>query len=240
MSHRRIWFAAVAALAVLPAISHAQVTLNYQYFKVRNSAVNPDFKRGIDGGIVTGIVQAALGPDGLPVYTGLTGHPSLPVTQVNGANEIQWWTPGADILADGTGTITGPLTFNSGFFPTGESSNANWFRTAIFTGSVDMASGGTLSFNLGSDDDAWLFIDGMLVGDDGGIKGAASIPFTTTSLSAGTHNLALFFADRHEVESALTFDPHFAVTATPEPGSIGLLATGLLGLGAAFRRKRAR
>jgi fibro-slime domain-containing protein len=241
MSRRRIWLAIVATLVAFPAASHAQVSLNYQYYKVRNSADNPDFKRGIDGGIVAGIVQSMLGADGLPVYSGLNGFPSLPVTQVNGSNEIQWWTPGADILADGTGTITGPLAFNNGFFPTGESSNANWFRTAIFTGAVNMASPGTLSFTLGSDDDAWLFIDGMLVGDDGGIKGLAFTPFTTTTLSAGTHNLALFFADRHEVESALVFDPQFAVTATPEPASLLLFATGFIGMaGVAFRRRNTR
>ena len=56
---------------------------------------------------------------------------------------LQWWTPnGSTILADGTGTITGPLNFTGGFFPTGESSNSNWFRTAIYTGTVNMASPG--------------------------------------------------------------------------------------------------
>src|SRR4051794_14331394 len=101
MSRRRIWLALVPAVVPFPAASHAQVSLNYQYYKVRNSADNPDFKRGIDGIIVSGIVQSMLGADGLPVYSGLNGFPSLPVTQVNGSNELQWWTPGANILADG-------------------------------------------------------------------------------------------------------------------------------------------
>ncbi len=242
MNRRFTHLVAIAATVLTPAIAHAQLgSMTYQYFKVQNVAANHDFQGGIDGHIVTGLVNTALGPDGLPVvaspaYSGASG----PITQVNGSNELLWWTPnGSTILADGTGTIAVPFSgISTGFYATGQSSNTNWFRTAIFQGFINVSSPTNYNFSLGSDDDSWLFVDGVLVGDNGGVKGGSPTTFNTGNLAAGNHTVSLFFADRHQVESGITFDPTFQVTSTPEPASLSLVATGLIGVFGAVRRKR--
>lgn len=242
MNRRFTQLMALAAMTLSPAIAHAQLSsMAYQYFKVQNSSANHDFRGGIDGSTVTGLVQSSLGPDGLPVVSSIAhSGGSGPITQVNGSNELLWWTPnGISIKTDGTGTIAVPFAgISSGFFPNGYANNNDWFRTAIFHGLVNVSSPTNYTFSLGSDDDSWLFIDGTLVGDNGGVKAGSPTTFNTGTLGAGNHTVSLFFADRHQTESGITFDPTFQVTSTPEPASLSLIATGLVGVFGAARRKK--
>jgi fibro-slime domain-containing protein len=230
----------LAAAMATPLVAHAQLnSMSAQYFKVQNSSANHDFQGGIDGGIVTGLVNSTLGPDGLPTaHSPAYSGPSGPITQVNGSNELQWWTPnGTSIFADGTATVTVPFS-TANFFANGETSNNNWFRTAIFSGTMTATAPTAYNFSLGSDDDSWLFIDGNLVGDNGGVKGGGPTTFSTGTLSTGNHSVELFFADRHQVASSVSFNPTFQVTSTPEPASLSLMATGLVGVFGAVRRKK--
>ncbi len=244
--HRILGFAAAAAAGALtPVLAHAQSTMSYQYFTVANTSANPDFfNKGIDGHTVTGLVNTTL-VGGLPTvsafgstYSGASG----PITQTNGSGQLLWWTAnGTSITTDGSGTIPVPFTgINQNFFPsTGGGTDNSAFRTAVFTGTIDVTGAPTAyNFTLGSDDDSWLFIDGKLVGDDGGIKALSGSIFNTTMLSTGDHTVQIFFADRHTVQSGIEFDPQFAITATPEPASLSLVATGLVGVFGVVRRKR--
>jgi hypothetical protein len=60
-------------------------------------------------------------------------------------------------------------------------------------------------------------------------------------LGAGTHTLQIFYADQDQVAASLVFqDNGIPVGATPEPGSLALLGTGVLAIGGTLRRRMMR
>jgi hypothetical protein len=183
-----------------------------------------------------------LGPNGLPVW--VSGEP---IVEKNAFNEIQWWTPdGSHITTEGSVLLGLPFSDTSVFTPFGTGSGnggSAGFQTVRLRGFFNTTDPSTaLTFNVTSDDDVFLFIDGNYVDSDlDGIHGPTNDVFGT-SVGAGLHTFNLFYADRHTVDAVLSFDVLGATLRStggvPEPASWALMILGFGGVGAMMRRRR--
>ncbi|MGH6702456.1 MAG: PEPxxWA-CTERM sorting domain-containing protein, partial [Bradyrhizobium sp.] len=153
---------------------------------------------------------------------------------------ITWWSPSMNpaVTATGTGVVTLPL--GSDMFAQNSlgTNNDNFFETAILSGTFTLAAAGTVNFLLGSDDDAFVYINGVLVGQNPGIHGISDVDFSTTG-NEGVNTIEVFYADREQTQAHLDLSADVAFTASvPEPSTWTMMILGFFGVGfAAYRRK---
>jgi fibro-slime domain-containing protein len=201
---------------------------------------HPDF----EGTIATdrGLVEAEIGPDARPVYA----HGAEGTATTSGpANFYQWYhdVDGVNAAMPFTlvleNSVDEPAVFqfhDSSFFPIDGQLLGNQGRNHNFHFTLEVHAhftyGGGESFAFTGDDDLWLFLNGALVIDLGGVHGAqpgdVSLDDVAEAIGlevGGVYNFDLFFAERHTTESNFRITTSIAFLPPKEGDSDDVDAT---------------
>lgn len=164
------------------------------------SPPHPDINDRITG-VVTGLVEPSL-----PLRLTSRGEQYI--------NQFDWFNSQYRVFTKRDQTLNWPYNF----FPIPSEKEGDPAHFAVhWTARVIATEEGTYQFSVASDDDAWVFLNGQLILDRGGVH-ALSGQTTSINLDRGTHNLDIYFADRYVVQSGLVFRPDARLMAVPGTG----------------------
>ena len=149
-----------------------------------------------------GLIPGAIGY----YYNLPNNHPEVegPITGVvRGDNPFNhdWYSPRYFVFQ----RLDTNLNFGSSWWPVNTGLPGDPYYFAVhWVATLFAPETRTYNFQLISDDDAWVYIDGRMVADNGGIHPMTSCSWSTT-LTKGYHTLHIYFAERHTVQSGFVF-----------------------------------
>jgi len=220
----------LSAAVLLLMVPSASAGLMGTYYNMANT--HPDMGSTITG-LQTGWVESLL-----------TGSmPTLTAAGAANINQFDWWDASSPDVNFAFSRVDSDADLNSGFgsswFPIANTLPGDPYHFAVkWSGSFYVDADQIYNYQMGSDDDSWLFIDNNLELDLGGIHGLA---FTNDDvfLSQGWHSIDIFFAERHTSQSGfrLNFFSDLEPDPIPEPATLLLVGAGLIGAAVVRRRK---
>jgi len=227
--------ATLLAAAFSGVATAGTVNLSATYYEVAGTSGDLDF--GSAGNTPSIALGSMLGADGLPVAGAGSVH------DLANGNQVTWWSPtlNSHVVQTGTGAISLPFSSNM-YAPNSTGTNdGTYFETAKFTGLFTLSSPGSVTFQLGSDDDSFIYVDGMLIGGNPGIHALNNVSFSSGTLGVGEHSVEVFYADRAQTGAslslALTTSGVDIAAPAPVPGA-GLFSLAFVVLAGFAAKKR--